>query len=68
MIRWLLRRRRGRDVEVARARAALAESTARRRQVERASSTVHARAGRLRQLATENNLAPIVMRAVRARE
>jgi hypothetical protein len=68
MIGWLLRRRRGRDLEVARAKAALAQSTARRRAVERASFTVHARAGKLRQLATENNLAPIVLRAVRARE
>lgn len=65
MIRWWRRRR---DAEVARARAALAVSTARREAVERTSMTVHARAGKLRQLATENHLAPIVMAAVRARE
>lgn len=62
---WWWRRR---DADFERARRALAESTARRQAVERAAPTVHARAGKLRQLANENHLAPIVMRAIRARE
>lgn len=60
--------RRRRDADFERARRALAVSTARRQDVERASPIVHARAGRLRQLATENNLAPIVAAAIKARE